>query len=236
MNTRNFIGLAITIILFGGLVFILLTKNDAEKQEQVESDKEITTENSLKQEIITPTSTKKEVPIADTKGKDVVIPEIIEVLSFPNNNLDTTDWQTHYADSFGDDIRFQIKYPKGWIVETHGENQAGPNASMVLYDKRFGEGADNGIYMVVKKISVEEFVLNNVNKLDYKLVKINNTYGYVVKDSHGGFVATSIVLSNKNNNKTYWFNIIGPDLDNPSEPKSYLEVFEQIILSFRLVE
>ena len=43
-------------------------------------------------------------------------------------------------------------------------------------------------------------------------------------------------VSNKNNDKLYYFYIIGPDLNYPSDPKFYLEVFEQILLSFTLIK
>ncbi len=233
MNIKNLVIFFLTLILIGAIIFFLLGKIEKEKLQQINfSDDEVT----LEPEMLVSTSTKEEVVIVEDKDKIDVVSKITEVLSFPSNDTDTSDWKTYYTDSFLDDIKFQIKYPNDWIIESSGENQSGPNASLVLYDKRHGEGADNGIYMEVKKISVNEFVSNSPNKSDYEIIKINNTYGYVLKNSQGDFIATSVVLSNKNNSKIYTFYIGGPDLNNPSDPKSYLEVLEQILLSFKLVD
>lgn len=163
-------------------------------------------------------------------------------LNFPDNNLDVSEWEVFTASGFGDDIKFKIIYPKNWKIKAYGENQSGENAQMSLYDKRVGEGDDNGIFMEVLPVSVDDIILNtNQPYLDYRKVKINNTYGYVLRtekvNSLGkGYVIDYALISNSQRDKTYSFRIIGPNMNNPQDPSFYLPILEKILLSFTLVE
>ena len=162
-----------------------------------------------------------------------------EELAFPDNTLDTSDWETYKPSSFDNNIAFEIRYPRNWKIQSHGEKQAGPNATMVLYDKRIGHGADNGIYMVVEIIPIEQYVSESTKSSEYRKIKAGTVYGYALSDeAQKNFSASSalsdVIFGNTKGNRTYTFRIIGPDLKNPSDPDYYLDVLEQILLSFKL--
>lgn len=161
--------------------------------------------------------------------------EKYEELSFPDNTLDTSDWQIHQVSRFNKNIAAEIRYPRNWKIQSHRENQKGPKASMVVYDRRMGHGADNGIYMMVEKIPIKDYLRKSKKFSEYRKIKVNNAYGYALPyKTKNGFLATSVKLSNIKEDRTYTFFIIGSDSENPADPGKYLNTLEQILLSFRL--
>lgn len=246
MNSKIFSIITILLILTLGTIFLVTkTKNPEPSQNNLEIDNGIAIDNFVPETDSLPAlpNNEKDLHVYEEKIEAVEdgvsgldINNIKNELSFPDNNLDTSDWEVYYTKSFSDDIKFKVTYPKGWIVKSHGENQQGPNAGMVVFDKYMGEGSDNGINLETQRISVEEYISKTASESGYEIVKVNNTYGFIRRDESGKFIATSTILSNKNNDKLFSFYIIGPDLHNPSDPKYYLKVFEKILLSFTLVK
>lgn len=158
-----------------------------------------------------------------------------EELVFPNNTLDTSDWETYRTSNFSKDIAIRIKYPKGWKVESYDENEQGSKARVVIFDNRLLKGSDNGVYIEVEPFPINAYIAQSSQAADYKHIKINNTYGYALKNQ-SGFSAMSVKLKNTKGDSTFSFYIIGPDAKNPTETGHYASVLENVLLSFQLVE
>ncbi|OHA83513.1 MAG: hypothetical protein A2937_00180 [Candidatus Yonathbacteria bacterium RIFCSPLOWO2_01_FULL_47_33b] len=171
---------------------------------------------------------KQRVPRLPNEVIKIAPEETLSQLTFPNNTLDTSDWETYRSEEFG----FEVKYPEGWKVSggvTSGEDDRG---FVAIYDQRPFHGDDNGIYIFIKETPVNDYISKIKESSNYKKIITNNANGYVVRAA-GGFIATTTVLGNFAGDNSYMFHVL--DYRMSTVPGDYYEVLEQILLSFKLI-
>lgn len=170
--------------------------------------------------------------VSNSNDKDM--PTLVEMqeyeeLAFPNNALDTSDWQVYRNDKFG----FEVRYPRDWEVKDFSKFDG--------YDRRiafhppWGEGADEGVWFLAYEDSLEntyDRIISRAPSINYtkKISYVNNAiitqfFGTLLFEDKL-FNFKTYVISNEN--KTFEFN----DL-----PSGYFQQeLEQILLSFKFTE
>ncbi len=200
MNAKNLIIITTLLILIVGIIFLV-----------AETKKPELSQNNLE--------------IDDGTGID--IDNVKNELSFPDNTLDTSDWEVYYNEMY----RFELKYPKGWQLRNYDY----PDSIVAFYDKRIEEGADNGIYVEVKDIKINNYI-NSAHIKDiihkYEKVSINNTQGYYFSNSLSeNKFAISYFSENISYDRTYIIYVIKPSIAN-----DYDKIFEKVLTSFKYIE
>ncbi len=157
-----------------------------------------------------------------------------DVLTFPDNTLDTSNWETYQNEDFG----FEVKYPADWEVDDEIEN-----LSRVIFWPVSRQGADDrGTYTIISDKSLESFVQDaNANPKDYKFVgkfSHNEVAGVTVETKLGVWDESYPFPDDRETIKQYTFNTGNHRVTfySPSIDESFDSVFEQILLSFKLVK
>ena len=272
MNTKNLIIISATIILVLGAVFffVIQTENKKQSEDTLVIDDGIGIESALdvpeKAESI-PALPKdiKDLYIYEEKPEEVEdtvsgvkITDIKEVLSFPNNTLDTSDWKTYRNEIY----KFELKYPKDWMIEDRlaiGQNKETGKDSVYFYgNDYYNYNNIAGIFGAklineADKIDIFSVYNDSINKriTDYNseyepqrvslrysskhLFKLNNTIVNKIliegnTNNFGIFDESKYIIANRigTNNITFEFSII---------KDQYIEAeLEQILLSFKILE
>lgn len=206
MNAKNLIIFTVAILVAGAVFLITQTYKNSVVDDRVGAD----------------------YLSEDKRGvvSDIKIDDVKNELSFPDNTINTSDWEIYLNEVYG----FELKYPKGWQVR----NYQSPDAMVAFYDTR-SEGSDNGIYVEIKDIKINDY-LNSAdikeNISGYEKVRINNTQGYYFSNSlsENKFVI-NYFSANTSGDKTYLIYVINPSMTN-----DYNKIFEKILTSFKFIE
>lgn len=149
-----------------------------------------------------------------------------EELFFPQNTVDTANWQTYKNDQH----EFELKYPEnwdaiwkdGWFTTAPERGQIG---SLYLFPKsRMDPNDDGGVYISVYSVPIAE------RELDYEqrgwLTKseftVNNAQGIVSDRKENGQWADNNQYIIGTNSYTFAFTDVG-----------YTSIFEKVLSSFR---
>ena len=155
-------------------------------------------------------------------------------LSFPNNTIDTSDWETYRNEEFG----FEVKYPDEWVLL----NQEKLTVSDIFafgQKKNFGlEGYDGELFIFVDKKPLDE-IIRDINPQDLMLKSrfiYNNTKGVIFDYKLGvwskdrGYPDERITLQNYVfDGGRYRYSLYGPTSDISSQ-----RILEQMVFSFKL--
>ncbi|PJE64429.1 MAG: hypothetical protein COU90_03205 [Candidatus Ryanbacteria bacterium CG10_big_fil_rev_8_21_14_0_10_43_42] len=165
-----------------------------------------------------------------------------EELTFPDNTLDTSDWEMYRNEEFG----FEIRYPRGWKINAplihRGTAVSSFSESGYGGELRFFPdgipSSDYLVFMRVRNISLENQIENVENSEMFPMagvkeyIKVNNTVGIETKDFEGpGFYVYERYILEGQNNITYEFG----ELNEPNADK-YKSEMEQMLLSFKLIK
>jgi hypothetical protein len=194
------------------------------------------------------------VPNATNTSDRIVTPYIppntqvaeYKPLTFPDNTLDTSDWQTFRNEQYG----FEVRYPKGWGVTLQTKVELEKSDPSVQYPETFYGRVilDSGVpyfslYVDIYKESVIETILREEKKINEEFdtsvrewIRVNNTYGLwypyhktdiSVEDyyDHGRYFLGNKTIS------FYARYLISSKNTNIVETKE----FQQIILSFKSI-
>ncbi len=207
MKIKNITLVLAFIVIIGTLGLFLFTNNDK-------------TKNKTADELI------KEIPETVANGEF----KNYEKLTFPYNTFDTSNWKTYRNEEFN----FEIKYPEDWETRTYTKgdlNGLVDDGGVGIISKTLGEN----ISIIVVRQPLEERKeeirkrLIQTNKLNtLKDISVNNVSGIYAEPSSASAETTgltSFILGDEA--FIYLF------LHNKPEERTF---FEQILLSFRLIE
>ena len=161
----------------------------------------------------------------ETQTEPVAAHPRYEPLAFPDNTLDTSGWETYRNEEFG----FSVRHPAGWEVRAYTQ----PAGLFAFYDKR-ESGDDSGVYINAQ----HHGTFFPYEPHAHMNIAVNNLYGYFAP--HGiantEFKEVGAVLKGARTNGNATFNMYAfSDTHRPEVP-DYRSVFEQMLLSFTLIE
>lgn len=107
-----------------------------------------------------------------------------EVLSFPNNNLDTSDWQTYRNEQLG----FEVKYPNGWKVGTRPATNGTPQFIEFFRIDESGKSMSVALFLIEKgKLNTEAVQRGDETTENRLSNNIEMTIIHFPKDSNWSF-------------------------------------------------
>ena len=224
MNTKN-IAIILTLLIVIGVVVFIFGGNDKTQTNSTEFPKRPQPD----QEMVT------NEPVGDIS--DTVLNGELgeyEELTFPDNTLDTSNWETYRNEDFG----FEVKYPADWEVEGKIENLS----RVIFWPVSRQDADDRGTYMVISDKLIESFVQDaNTNPKDYTFVgkfSYNGVTGVIVETKLGVWDESYPFPDERETIKQYTFDTGNNRVTfySPSIDESFDSVFEQILLSFKLIE
>lgn len=272
MNNKNTIIFFLIIVFLGGLVTFLLF-GSKEKPQLIEEKTTISDEEGIGIEaspldydtppklsggMDLPKNYEEKFEEVEDTVSGVRITDIKEILSFPNNTLDTSDWKTYRNEIY----KFELKYPKDWVIEDRlaiGQNKETGKDSVYFYGNDYyyynNIAGSFGAKLINEADKIDIFSVYNdsINKriTDYNseyepqqvslrysskhLFKLNNTIVNRIQiegnaNNLGTFDESKYIIANRigTNNITFEFSII---------KDQYIEAeLEQILLSFKILE
>lgn len=203
MNTKNIFLIFAFIAIIGFLGLFLFGNNDKTKKP------EDTSQHSLAD---------REVGIDKP---------VYEELTFPNNTLDTSDWEIYKNEEFG----FEVKYPEEWGFYVL---KKGDLLGLVDKDNSGIEFTKNNSSVGIRIFfSDEPFSLVRQRKIEWIQSGDNGFYKDIIKDS-----ITGIQINQKKESvfgqESYMF-------DNKKQALTFTNIredliFQQILLSFKLIK
>jgi|SRR3989338_4563687 len=160
-----------------------------------------------------------------------------EELTFPDNTLDTSDWQTYRNEEFG----FEVRYPRGWDVLENTKQQMLKRDPSVTFEPSYqGQiilDPHSDPYSFVYFNIYFESVDRVVEKIEWRLFKdpgplprrtgrINNAKSiYYIRPDTQEILLSPLFLGNEE---------IAYQID--TSLSGFPGVFEHIILSFKLIK
>lgn len=206
MNTKPIIIISILIII-GAFVAVFYNDENKEVSQILPSETN---------EVTKPNQDKNTDEVTKDEGVKY------EILEFPDNNLDTSDWKTYQNKEFG----FEVRYPSDWKVLEYEH----PKGLFSFYHSRYA-GNDNGIY--IDATYNDDFVCGFD---DCKNIIVNNMKGHYLYKGvpRTIFSEIGIILKNKDNSSNYSVYVF-EDKQN-SGNLNYKDVFEKMLLSFKSIE
>jgi len=152
-----------------------------------------------------------------------------EPLAFPDNTLDTSDWQTYRSEEFG----FEVRYPRGWSASWQDGpcSTAGYGVGYVSFSpEAHTPNDDNGTEICLERKNIEEEKRELVMRgwEEKRRIQVNNAYGtaFSFRNPEGKLLnGEAYVLADKD----VLFNFT--DMGG-----KYTSIFQQILLSFKLTK
>jgi len=165
-----------------------------------------------------------------------------EELMFPDNTLDTSDWETYRNEEFG----FEVRYPLGWVVIMQTKSQLQKEYPSYMYpasflghvvfdslEPYFVIGVD--IYNESVEQTIErgekEVLLQGDSLLNGHMIQVNNSYGrwYPVDENEDYYDRGVYFLGDAQS---------GYRINHAINRKDTIDTqtYQQILLSFKLIK
>lgn len=165
-----------------------------------------------------------------------------EELIFPDNNVDTSDWQTYHNEEFG----FEVRYPRGWVVKEYRKEQLQKEDLSHMYPEPFlgyivldslvpyfavGVKFYNESVEQTIERGEKEILLQGDSLPHGRMIQVNNSYGrwYPLDEKDEEYDRGIYFLGDAQSGYRIGHTI---NLKDSIDTK----IYQQIILSFKLIK